>query len=154
MVSQNYLPGLASNLNPPISASWVARTTGMSHQRMAKPMFLILLVTRTISRLLKRQGFSQNLLNFKIMQNDKLVRNSPYPHEITLGRLIVLGNEWNIWGHQYPKSRPGNLVRVQCWLGILVTLGSRGTGFNPQHLCGQSVINQNWTLKLYLHGSA
>jgi hypothetical protein len=30
-VLKNYLPGLALNRDPPISASWEARITGMKH---------------------------------------------------------------------------------------------------------------------------
>jgi hypothetical protein len=37
----NYLPGRALNHNPLISASWVARITGVSHQHLAR--FLTLL---------------------------------------------------------------------------------------------------------------
>jgi hypothetical protein len=36
----NYLLGLASNLDPPISASQVARNTGLSHQLPAMIQFL------------------------------------------------------------------------------------------------------------------
>jgi hypothetical protein len=39
-ISQNYLPGLALNRNPPdFSASWIASITGVSHQHPARLWF-------------------------------------------------------------------------------------------------------------------
>jgi hypothetical protein len=40
----NYLPGLASNCNPLDCISWIARITGMSHQRLACNFFFFFLV--------------------------------------------------------------------------------------------------------------
>jgi hypothetical protein len=45
-VSQNYLPGLSSNLDPSDLTSWVARISGVNHQRPASGILLSLTDTR------------------------------------------------------------------------------------------------------------
>jgi hypothetical protein len=68
-----YLPGLASNLDPPISASQIARITGMSHWCPAEALHLKYKRTSTKAILMVHSKAPSYI--WKIVYNKNLLYN-------------------------------------------------------------------------------